>query len=446
MLDNLTRRLSTVFSKLHTKRVLSEDDVNEALREIRIALLEADVNIKVAKEFVARVKEQATGQELFGTLSADQTIVKIVRDELVELLGGVPPAFKWSPSPPTVILLAGLQGSGKTTSAAKLALSLRKSGKKPMLAACDLQRPAAITQLQVLGDSIDVPVFAEVQAKDPVDVAKRALQRCKHLMLDVLIVDTAGRLQIDEDLMSQLESVAKAVEPSESFLVLDSTTGQQAVSIAQSFGERVPLTGVIFTKLDGDTRGGAILSVKAVTGLPVRYIGVGEAVDALDTFYPDRIAQRILGMGDVLGIIEKAEVMMKEVDAKQLESKIKKGDMDFNDMLQQMRMIRKMGSFKNLMKMIPGLSAALPEEIMDADHEKTMRRIEAIINSMTPSERSKPQIISGSRRKRIAAGSGVTVEDVNQLLSQLEQMKKGMKQFSKLQSRQKKMKPRRFSR
>jgi len=307
MLDTLTRRMAGIFAGLRSKGRLSESDVAEMLREVRVALLEADVNFAVAKEFIARVKERAVGEDVYGSLTADQTIVRVVRDELTTMLGGETPQFNWSPAPPTVILMCGLQGSGKTTTCAKLAKWLGKHDKKAMLAACDIQRPAAIKQLEVLGEQVDVPVYSKLDGTKPVEIAKEALARCKHLMLDVLIVDTAGRLQVDEPLMEELSQIVAAVKPSEVFLVLDSTTGQEAVNVAKAFYERVEVTGAIFTKLDGDTRGGAVLSVKAATQVPVRFIGIGESTDALDMFHPDRMAQRILGMGDVLGIIEKAE-------------------------------------------------------------------------------------------------------------------------------------------
>lgn len=443
MLDTLTRRLSGILAGLRRKGRLTEDDVNELLREVRVALLEADVNFQVAKDFIAKVKTKAVGEEVFGSLSADQTLIKIVRDELVELLGTSPPRFNWAPSPPTVVLLAGLQGSGKTTTAAKLAVWLAKENKKAMLAACDVQRPAAIKQLQVLGEQVGVPVHARTDGAKPVDIAREALEKAKHLMLDVLIVDTAGRLQVDQPLMDELQLIHKAVNPSEVLLVLDSTTGQEAVNVAKAFHEKVPLTGAIFTKLDGDTRGGAVLSVREATGVPVRFIGVGEQTDALDQFFPDRMASRILGMGDILGIIEQAELAIDKEDAAKLEGKIKGGNLDFNDLLSQFKTMRKMGSIEKIVKMIPGLGAQLPQEAFDKLQDGSMDRVEAIILSMTPEERTNPDIINGSRRKRLAAGSGTSVEQVNGLVRQLYEMRKQMKQFSKLQKRFAKMKGRR---
>ncbi|MBL8088667.1 MAG: signal recognition particle protein [Chthonomonas sp.] len=441
MLDNLTKRLGDLMIGLRRKGRLSESDVSDLLREVRVALLEADVNFQVAREFVARVKEKAVGEEVFGNLNADQTIIKIVRDELVEILGTDETRMNWSSAPPTVILMVGLQGSGKTTTTAKLARQLQKQGKKPMLAACDLQRPAAIKQLQVLGEQIDVPVYAE-PASNPVEVAKKALERARYLMLDVLIVDTAGRLTIDEALMNELRAVSDAVKPSETLLVLDSTTGQEAVNVANSFHELLSLTGCIFTKLDGDTRGGAILSVRKATGVPVRYIGVGEQVEALDTFFPTRVAERILGFGDMLGIIERAEMAISQEDAAAMEGQMRGGQMDFNMMLQQFATLKKMGSLKSLMKMIPGLSNMVPQEALDQIDDSQMGQIEAIILSMTPIERSNPDIINGSRRKRIAAGSGRSVEEVNRLITQLYGMRRQMKQFTQMEKRMKKIKRR----
>lgn len=435
MLDNLTKRLSGIFSGLRRKGRLTEADVSAMLREVRVALLEADVNFAVAKDFIARVREKAVGEDVFGSLTADQTLIKIVRDELAELMGGAAQRLAWAPSPPTVILLCGLQGSGKTTTAAKLAKWIQKEGKKAMLAACDVQRPAAVAQLQVLGASIDVPVHADTSGAAPPQIAAQALERCRHLMLDVLIVDTAGRLQIDPGLMKELQQVSAAVKPAEVLLVLDATTGQEAVSVAEAFNEAVPLSGAIFTKLDGDTRGGAVLSVKAATGVPVRFVGSGEGVDALEAFAPDRMAQRILGMGDILGIIEAAEAAIDRDEAKGLEAKVKSGSLDFNDLLMQFRTIRKMGPLKNVMKMIPGLGAQIPEEAFDKVNDKEVDKIEAIILSMTPGERANPDLMNGSRRRRVAAGSGTSVEQVNQLIKQLFEMRRQMKQMSKLQQR-----------
>lgn len=436
MLENLTKRIAGVFQGLRKKGKLTEDDVNEALREIRVALLEADVNLKVAKQFIGQVKEKAVGQELFADLNAEQTLIKIVRDELIDLLGEEA-KFNWAPSPPTVILMVGLQGSGKTTTTAKLAQMMVKDRKKVVLAACDVQRPAAIEQLRVLGAQVGCEVVAEEGGRPP-EIAARALERAKHLFADVLIVDTAGRLTIDEPLMKELEQVRDRVKPHETLLVLDSTTGQEAVNVAGVFHERFQLSGVIFSKLDGDTRGGAILSVRATTGVPVRFLGVGEQVDALDKFYPERIAGRLLDMGDVLGLIEKAESAFENQDVESLQQKMFSGKMDFNDMLAQFAMVRKMGPLKGLLKMLPGANTMIPEEALDRFNENDTKRIEAIILSMTPKERSNPDILNGSRRKRIARGSGTTAEEVNRLIDGLYQMRRGMKQFTQMEKQMKK--------
>jgi signal recognition particle subunit SRP54 len=442
MLDSLTRRLAGIMNGLGRKGRLTEADVTEMLREVRVALLEADVNFKVAKEFVSRVKEKAVGEDLFGSLSPEQTVVKIVRDELVEMLGTEPVPFNYGSQPPTVILMCGLQGSGKTTTTAKLAKWLIKEGKKPMLAACDIQRPAAIKQLEVLGEQVDVPVFTKADGSKPPQIAKEALERAKYLMRDVLIVDTAGRLQVDEPLMDELQQIYKSVKPNEVFLVLDSTTGQEAVNVAEAFHAKVPVTGAIFTKLDGDTRGGAVLSVRSATGVPVRFIGLGEQVDALDFFYPSRMAERIIGMGDIMGIIERAETAIDKDEAEALEGKMARGNLDFHDMLSTFQMMKKMGPLKNILKMVPGLGAQIPEEALDQVNEANTGRIEAIILSMTHRERSNPDIINGSRRKRIAAGSGTSVEDVNGLLKQFYGSRRGMKQIMKMQKQMGKKKRR----
>lgn len=443
MLDTLTRRLGGILANLRKKGKLTESDVTEMLREVRTALLEADVNFQIAKDFTASVKAKAVGEDIFGSLTADQTILKIVRDELTEMLGTGTIKFDFGSKPPTVILMCGLQGSGKTTTTAKLAKWLVGQGKKPLLAACDIQRPAAIKQLQVLGEQIDVPVFAKTDGSSPVEIAREALERTKHLFRDVLIVDTAGRLSIDQDLMQELAKIHEVVGPNETFLVLDSTTGQEAVNVAKAFHELIPLTGAIFTKLDGDTRGGAILSVRAATGVPVRFTGVGEQVEALEPFHPDRMAQRIIGMGDVMGIIEKAELAFAGEDIEGMEAKFKKGNFDFTTMLEQFKMMRKMGPMKDILKMIPGLGIEIPEEALDKIDDKGVGRIEAIIFSMTPKERTNPDIINGSRRKRIAAGAGTTVEEVNHLIKQLYEMRRNMKEFGKLEQRFMKHKKRR---
>lgn len=438
MLDSLTRRLGSIFAGLRRKGRLSESDVQEVLREVRVALLEADVNLGVAKDLLARVKEQAVGQEIFGSLTADQTIVRMIRDELVALLGHEPVRWSWASMPPTVILLCGLQGSGKTTTAAKLALHLSKQGKKPMLAACDVQRPAAVRQLEVLGESIDIPVFSRLDGARPTDIAREALDRARYLLRDVLIVDTAGRTSIDEPLLQELQEIERRVASHERLLVLDAATGQEALDVASSFHERIPLTGAIFSKVDGDARGGAILSVRAATGVPVRFLGAGEDVDALEEFVPQRMAERILGMGDVLGIIERAEQAIAPEEAQQIGERMRSGRFDFNDMLSQFRTMRKMGSIKSIAKMIPGLSAMIPEGALEKVDERQMHRLEAIILSMTPAERAEPDILNGSRKRRVARGSGTTVEDVNALLRQLEEFRKTLKQFRSMEKRMKK--------
>jgi signal recognition particle subunit SRP54 len=435
MLDNLTRRLGGILAGLGRKGRLTEDDVNEMLREVRVALLEADVNFKVAKEFIAHVKEKAVGEDVYGSLTADQTIIKIVRDELTEMLGNESIRFDFGNQPPAVVLMCGLQGSGKTTTTAKLAKWLIAQGKKPMLAACDIQRPAAVKQLEVLGEQVGCPVFAKLDGTSPVQIAKEALDRAKYMMNDVLIVDTAGRTVIDGPLMEELRQIHEVVKPNEVFLVLDSTTGQEAVSVAEAFHAKVPVTGAIFTKLDGDTRGGAILSVRSATGVPVRFTGVGEQVDALEPFHPDRMAQRIIGFGDVMGIIEKAELAFEGEDVEGMDKRLQKGDFDFDFMLQQFRMMRKMGPLKNVMKMIPGMATHIPEEALDQVDDKQVNRIEAIILSMTAKERTNPDIINGSRRKRIAAGSGTSVEEVNHLIRQLYEMRRTMKQLGQMQKK-----------
>ncbi len=438
--------MTGIFAALRKKGRLTEDDVNTMLREVRVALLEADVNFQVAKDFVKKIKEKAVGEEVFGSLTADQTIVKIVRDEIVDLLGGDEVAVNWAPNPPTVVLMAGLQGSGKTTTCAKLASWFAKQGKKPLMAACDLQRPAAVKQLQVLGQQVDVPVFGPDDAggtTDPVEVARKAIDKAKYLFNDVVILDTAGRLSIDEKLMDEIQRVAQATKPNEVFLVLDSTTGQEAVNVADAFHQKLQLTGTVFTKLDGDARGGAVLSVKATTGVPVRFVGTGEAVDALESFFPDRMAGRIIGMGDVLGIIERVETAMVGEDPQGIEDKMKSGKLDFNDFMQQMRMVRKMGPLKNVLKMVPGLAGQVPEEALEGIDDRQMDYLEAIVLSMTPQERTNPDILNGSRRRRIARGSGRSPEEVNRLIDQLYMMRRSMKQFNQMGKRFKKLGKRR---
>jgi signal recognition particle subunit SRP54 len=426
MFDQLSDRLNAIFSRLTGRGRLSESDVNEVMREVRIALLEADVSLAAAKEFVNRVKEKAVGADVMASLSPAQTIVKIVHDELVELLGGAQARLQFSDAPPSVIMLVGLQGSGKTTHAGKLALRLKEQGRRTLLVAADVYRPAAIAQLQTLGKQIDLPVFEEGQA-DPVKIARDGVAEARRLSLSTVIIDTAGRLQIDEDLMVELERIKAAVNPKEILLVADAMTGQEATNVAKGFNDRLGITGVILTKLDGDTRGGAALSIHNVTGAPIKFIGVGEKLSAIEPFYPDRLASRILGMGDVLTLIERTQNLYTAEQAKELEQKMLKQSFTLDDFLDQMRQIRKMGSMTDILKMIPGVSRALPKdfEIPEAD----IKRIEAIICSMTKRERLNPDILNGSRRKRIAQGSGTQVADVNRLVKRFEEARKMMKQM-----------------
>jgi signal recognition particle subunit SRP54 len=424
--DQLSDRLNAIFSRLTGRGRLSESDVNEVMREVRIALLEADVSLPAAKEFVNRIKEKAVGADVMASLSPAQTIVKIVHDELVELLGGAQARLQFSDAPPSVIMLVGLQGSGKTTHAGKLALRLKEQGRRTMLVAADVYRPAAIAQLQTLGKQIDLPVY-EAGQSDPVKIAKDGVAEAKRLGLSTVIIDTAGRLQIDEDLMVELERIKSALNPKEILLVADAMTGQEATNVAKGFNDRLGITGVILTKLDGDTRGGAALSIHKVTGAPIKFIGVGEKLSAIEPFYPDRLASRILGMGDVLTLIERTQNLYSAEQAKELEQKMLKQQFTLDDFLDQMRQIRKMGSMTDILKMIPGVSRALPKdfEIPEAD----IKRIEAIICSMTRRERTNPDILNGSRRKRIAQGSGTQVADVNRLVKRFEEARKMMKQM-----------------
>jgi signal recognition particle subunit SRP54 len=426
MFDQLSDRLNAIFSRLTGRGRLSESDVNEVMREVRIALLEADVSLSAAKEFVNKIKEQAIGADVMASLSPAQTIIKIVHDELVELLGGAEARLQFSDAPPSVIMLVGLQGSGKTTHAGKLALRLKEQGRRSMLVAADVYRPAAIAQLQTLGKQIDLPVFEKGQS-DPVQIAREGVAQAKRLGLSTVIIDTAGRLHIDEDLMVELERIKAAVNPKEILLVADAMTGQEATNVAKGFHDRLGITGVILTKLDGDTRGGAALSIHKVTGAPIKFIGVGEKLSALEPFYPDRLASRILGMGDVLTLIERTQSLYTEEQTKELEQKLLKQQFTLDDFLNQMRQIRKMGSMTDILKMIPGVSRALPKdfEIPEAD----LKRIEAIICSMTGRERQNPDILNGSRRKRIARGSGTQVADVNRLVKRFEEARKMMKQM-----------------
>lgn len=425
MFETLTERLTGALSRLRGKGRLRPEDVSEALREVRLALLEADVDFRVVRDLVARIREEATGAEVLQSLSPAQTVVKIVHDRLQELLGTTVARLTLSPSPPTVLLLVGLQGSGKTTLAAKLALHLRREGHRPLLVAADRQRPAAQEQLQVLGARAEVPVFAaDLPA---VEVAAAGVQHAVSLGRDVVVVDTAGRLQIDEELMDELAQMKARVRPHEVLLVLDSMMGQEAVKVAQAFHQRVGVDGVVLTKLDGDARGGAALSVRAVTGLPIKFASTGERLEALEPFYPDRMASRILGMGDVLSLIERAQAQVRPEDAAALERKMRRGELDLEDLLQQMRQLRRAGPLRELLAMIPGFGQLRQLKDLSVD-DRQVARMEAIILSMTPKERRHPEIIDGSRRRRIARGSGTTVQDVNRLLRQFEQMRRLVKQ------------------
>ena len=423
MFDTLSDRLQGALGDLGKRGKLDDEAISKAMREIRLALLEADVNFEVVKDFVARVRERAVGEEVLKSLTPGQQVVKIVHDELTELMGTGDSRLAFAGRPPTVILLAGLQGSGKTTAAAKLALLLRKEGKRPALVAADLQRPAAIEQLEQLGRQIQVPVYS-AERSDPVKATREGIDAAEG---DVVIVDTAGRLHVDEGLMDELAAVRKEAKPTNVLLVLDSMTGQEAVAVAQAFQERVDFDGVVLTKLDGDARGGAALSVKAVTGKPIKLVSVGEKVDQLEYFHPDRMASRILGMGDVLSLIEKAEAAVEEDEREELERRMMQGEFTFDDFLKSYKMLRRMGPLQGVMKLIPGLGNQL--EGLDQVDEKQLARVEAIILSMTPRERVLPHVIDGSRRQRIARGSGSDVQQVNQLLEARKQMAKVMKQM-----------------
>jgi signal recognition particle subunit SRP54 len=429
MFDTLTEKLTTVFTRLGNKGRLTEDDVDRALREVRLALLEADVNFKIAREFVARIKEQAIGDGVLRGISPDQQVIKIVHDELVELLGGGGQTLQPKPSAPSAILLVGLQGSGKTTTAAKLALQLRRKEERALLIAADLRRPAAMDQLEALGKQIDIPVYREKAGPDDAPkVAANGMKRAKEMGVKWAIVDTGGRLHVDEKLMEELEEIKRRVNPAEVLLVVDAMTGQDAVNAAAEFHERTGLTGLILSKLDGDARGGAALSATKVTGVPIKFAGTGEKLDALEQFHPDRMASRILGMGDVVSLVERAQEQITEAEAAELERKIRKAQFDLDDFLKQLRQIQKMGSLSSILEMIPG-AGALRAKMPANDDDRRVKRMEALISSMTMWERQHPDKINGSRRKRISQGSGTTPADVNQLLGQFRQMQKMMKQM-----------------
>lgn len=426
MFESLSEKLQNAFNSLRGKGALTEADVANALREVRLALLEADVNFQVVKDFIARIRERATGAEVMEGLNPAQQVVKIVDEELTRLLGGSDEETKlaFSAKPPTIIMLVGLQGSGKTTHAGKLAQYLSKQGRNPMLVACDIYRPAAIRQLQVVGEQVKAPVFTLGDQVGPAEIAKRGVAEAERTGHDVVIIDTAGRLQIDAPLMDELKRVKSAVRPTEILLVLDSMTGQEAVHVAQGFNDALDVTGFILTKLDSDTRGGAALSLKSIIDKPIKFMGVGEKMDALDAFHPDRLASRILGMGDVLSLIEKAEQAIDAKKAAEMEKKLRANAFDFEDFLDQMRQMKKLGPLEQILGLLPGVGNKLQGLQID---ERQMARVEAVILSMTPTERRDPTLLNGSRRRRIAAGSGTTIQDVNKLLAQFEQMRKMMR-------------------
>ncbi len=433
MFDSLTDKLTGIFQKLTSKGRLTEKDIDEALGQVRRSLLEADVNFRVARDFVAAVKARVLNADVMESLTPGQQVVKVVHEELTSLLSAGDHRLVPSSQPPSVAMMVGLQGSGKTTTAAKLALALRRQGHRSLMVAADLRRPAAIQQLETLGKQLDVPVYSEdPKNSSPVQVAKAGLKRAEELGVNWTIVDTGGRLHIDDEMMKEMEAIKAAVSPQETLLVVDSMTGQDAVNAAKEFHQRVSLTGLIMTKLDGDARGGAALSVTRVTGVPIKYVGVGERPDALEQFHPDRMASRILAMGDVLTLIEKAQEAMDEKQAKELERKFRQANFDLEDFLQQIQSVKKMGSLSQVMEMIPGmnqLSKRLPVGALE--DEGQVKRIEAMIYSMTPDERQRPEIINGSRRRRIAKGSGTTPQDINQLLNQFRQTQKWVRQLSR---------------
>ena len=423
--EGLSNRLQEITRKMRGKARITESDLKEMLREVKLALLEADVNYKIVKEFISTIQEKALGQDVLKSLTPGQQVVKIVKDELVELLGGVESKVNFTPNPPTIIMLVGLQGAGKTTTAGKLANLFRKQGKKPLLVACDVYRPAAIKQLQVVGAQLNIPVFSNEQSKDVVHIARQAINIAISKLNDVIILDTAGRLQIDEQLMQELKNVKTAVKPHEILLVVDAMTGQEAVNVADTFNKEVGIDGIVLTKLDGDTRGGAALSVKKVTGKPIKFAATGEKLSDIEVFHPDRMAQRILGMGDILSVIEKAEETFDMEQAEKLEKQMRKREFDLDDYLAQLRQVKKMGSFSSLLKMIPGMNQLKDVKVDDKEFE----RIEAMICSMTKQEKRNIKILNGSRRQRIAKGSGTSVQEVNKFIKSFEMTQKMMKQL-----------------
>ena len=430
MFESLSEKLQDIFDRLGRRGVLREEDVKAVLREIRLALLEADVNYRVVKDFTARVREKAVGETVSKALNPAQQVIKIVHEELVETLGE-PGRLDLKGRSPYIIMLVGLQGSGKTTTAAKLALHLRSQGHFPMMVAADIYRPAAITQLEVLGRQLDLPVYSERGGDNPPEICARALNAARERGCDLIILDTAGRLQIDDTMMTELEVIRDRVHPIEVLLVADAMTGQEAVNIASGFHERVGLTGLVLTKVDGDARGGAAISMRAVTGVPIKLLGVGEKLSGLELFHPDRLASRILGMGDVLSLIERAETSFSAEQAAKMEKKLRKGDFDLEDFLDQLRQVRKMGPIQEILNMVPGMGNALRGvEIDQGQTEGSLRAVEAIILSMTPGERRNPKVLNASRKRRVAAGSGTSVQQVNQLLSQHRQMRRMIKRLN----------------
>lgn len=434
--EGLSERLQATFKKLRGHGKLTDEDVNEAMRDVRMALLEADVNFKVVKDFVNKVKTRAVGQNILDTLTPAQAVVKIVDEELTALMGGTQSRLNISPNPPTIIMMVGLQGAGKTTTAGKLALSLKQQGKHPLLVADDIYRPAAVKQLQVLGEQLDVPVFAMEPGTDAVTIARTAVPYANSHAVDVIIIDTAGRLHVNEELMQELKAIKGEVRPHEILLVVDAMTGQDAVNVAASFNDDLGLDGVVLTKMDGDARGGAALSVKAVTGCPIKFVGMGEKLEALEPFHPDRMASRILGMGDVLSLIEKAQTVYDIEEAKKMEKKFRKDEFTLDDFLNQLQQVRKMGSFEQILGMLPGMGNIKKQlEGVDVDlNGKEIKHVEAIIRAMTPKERADIAILNGSRRKRIAMGSGTRVQEVNKVLKQFAEMRKMMKKMKKMQN------------
>lgn len=428
--EGLSEKLQETFRNLRGKGVVSEKDIDAAMREVKLALLEADVNFKVVKQFVATIKEKAMGADVLKRLTPGQQVLKIVKEELVDMMGGANSKLTYSPSGFTVYMMVGLQGTGKTTTCGKLAAWLKQNGKKPMLCACDVYRPAAIDQLEVVGKAVNTPVFTMRESNEPLVIAKAALEEAQRKGCNVLIVDTAGRLQIDEALMDELVQLKKGIRPHEILLAVDALTGQDAVNIAEGFNEKLGIDGIIMTKMDGDSRGGAALSTKMVTGKPIKFMGTGEKYNALEPFHPDRIASRILGMGDVMSLVEQAENAYTEEEAARMEAKFRKNQFDLNDFLEQMGQISKMGGIAKLIDMIPGISAADKKQIDFEKGKKDLDRMKAIIQSMTNAERENPNILNASRRKRIAAGSGQTVQSINQLIKQFDEMKSMMKKFN----------------